>query len=77
MISSRWRAWPYPLKPGQVWKVFLVQLETKVAALCGSGEEPALTRARHVYAVEAASMALNRSLGALQQGPEMAAQDYP
>ncbi|MEE9328804.1 MAG: tRNA uridine-5-carboxymethylaminomethyl(34) synthesis GTPase MnmE [Parvularculaceae bacterium] len=63
------------LKTGAGLADFLVQLEAKVGALCGSGEEPALTRARHVYAVEAASMALNRSLDALQQGPEMAAQD--
>ncbi len=62
-------------KTGEGMDAFLALLEQKVTSLCGSGEEPALTRARHVYAVREAITSLERAIHMLQAGPEMVAED--
>lgn len=51
------------------------ELTRRAAALASLGEAPALTRARHVEAVRAASEALERGVGRLQSAPELAAED--
>jgi len=51
------------------------QIEERVAEALGHDEAPVLTRARHRRLVEEARAALLRAIPALDQGPEMAAED--
>jgi len=51
------------------------QIEERVAEALGHEEAPVLTRARHRRLVEEARAALLRALPALDQGPELAAED--
>ncbi len=50
-------------------------LKTSVRNLCGSAEEPRLTRLRHVQAVKHAVSDLERSLLSLHDQPELSAED--
>ncbi len=51
------------------------QLEARVAEALGREEAPVLTRARHRRLVEEARDALERAIAAMDQGPELAAED--
>jgi tRNA modification GTPase len=51
------------------------QLEARVAEALGREEAPVLTRARHRRLVEDARDALERAIAAMDQGPELAAED--
>lgn len=50
-------------------------LSLQIAHVLGREEAPVLTRARHRRLVEAARAALLRAIPALDQGPELAAED--
>ncbi|WP_306251980.1 tRNA uridine-5-carboxymethylaminomethyl(34) synthesis GTPase MnmE [Parvularcula sp. IMCC14364] len=62
-------------KTGDGVKPFILHLEAVIAELCGSIEEPRLTRARHIHAVQEARQSLQRSLNYVVEQPELAAED--
>ena len=63
------------LKTGDGTALFLEALERRVMALCGSADEPRLTRLRHVHAVSNAIDALSRAATQAGDMPELAAED--
>ena len=62
-------------KTGQGVEEFLAILSQAVAQYSGGGDEPALTRARHVNAVKEAFDALTRAEALISTAPELAAED--
>lgn len=71
------RPWPTPFsvrEEGSV-EMLIEMLSLEITHVLAREEAPVLTRARHRRLVEAARAALQRAIPALDQGPELAAED--